>query len=179
MVVRLVAFVLPLGLDTLAISIALGVRGAPLFRAALTFALFEAVTPLIGLALGSLVPQRWGMAATVVGGILLIFVGLHVFRESDELDEEVERLSFSSLRLALLAGMAISLDELAIGFPLRFAQLPVPLVIATIGIQAFVITLAGLTFGKRLGERFASYAGRIAGIAFVLVGIWIAYEAIR
>ena len=81
--------------------------------------------------------------------------------------------------MALLAGLAISLDELAIGFPLRFAHLPVPLVIATIGIQAFVVTLAGITFGKRLGERFASNAGRIAGVAFVFVGLWIAYSAIR
>lgn len=179
MIFRLAAFVLPLGLDTLAVSIALGIRGAPFLRAALTFAIFEAVTPLVGLALGSFVPERWEIAATVVGGVVLLFVGLHVFRESGELDEEVEQLSFSSVRLALLAGVAISLDELAIGFPLHFAHLPIPLVIATIGIQAFIVTLAGMTFGKRLGERFASYTGRVAGIAFVSVGIWIAYSATR
>lgn len=176
---RIAAFVLPLGLDTLAIAIALGMRGAPLLRAAMTFAIFEALMPLVGVAVGAIVPQRWETAATVIGGVLLVLVGVHVIRESAELDEEVERLSFTSTRLAILAGVAVSLDELAIGFPLKFSHLPIAVVLAAIGIQAFAVAIVGITFGRRLGERFASNAGRIAGIAFICVGLWLALEQVR
>jgi len=177
--IRIAAFVFPLGLDTLAIAVALGMRGAPPMRAAVTFAVFEALMPLAGLALGSAIPQQWETAATVAGGIILALVGIHVIRESGELGEEVERLSFLSVRLALLAGLAVSMDELAIGFPLAFSHLPVAVVLAAICAQAFVITLLGIAFGRRLGERFAASAGRIAGAAFVCVGAWIALEALH
>lgn len=176
---RVAAFVLPLGLDTLAIAIALGMRGTPLVRAAVTFAVFEALMPLAGLALGGIVPREWETAATVAGGAVLALVGLHVVRESSELDEEVERLSFVSVRLALLAGLAVSMDELAIGFPLRFSHLPVLVVLLAIGAQAFAVTLLGIAFGRRLGERFAANTGRVAGAAFVGVGAWIALEALH
>lgn len=177
--IRIAAFVLPLGLDTLAIAVALGMRGAPLVRAAVTFAVFEALMPLAGLALGSVVPRQWETDATIAGGIILALLGIHVMRESGELGEEAERLSFASPRLALLAGLAVSMDELAIGFPLAFSHLPVTAVLAAIGAQAFAVTLLGIAFGRRLGERFAASAGRIAGAAFVCVGAWIALEALH
>lgn len=176
---RIAAFVLPLGLDTLAIAVALGMRGAPLLRAALTFAVFEAFMPLVGVAVGAAIPRSWETAATVIGGALLVLVGIHVFRESMELDEEADRLSFASPRLAALAGVAVSLDELAIGFPLKFSHLPIVTVLVTIGIQAFGVATIGITFGRRLGERFAGSAGRIAGVAFIAVGMWITLETVR
>jgi len=45
---RIVAFVLPLGLDTLAIAIALGLQGQSPLRPALLFVVFETTMPLIG-----------------------------------------------------------------------------------------------------------------------------------
>ena len=52
---RIVAFVLPLGLDTLAIAIALGLQGGerPL-RPALLFVVFETTMPLIGIVMAAL-----------------------------------------------------------------------------------------------------------------------------
>jgi putative Mn2+ efflux pump MntP len=51
MILKIVAFVLPLGLDTLAISIALGLRGSTPWRPALTFAVFEGLMPILGIVL--------------------------------------------------------------------------------------------------------------------------------
>jgi len=41
MLARIIAFVIPLGFDTLAVAIALGLRGIGPFRPALVFAAFE------------------------------------------------------------------------------------------------------------------------------------------
>jgi hypothetical protein len=54
-IVKIAAFVVPLGFDTLAVAIALGLRGLGPLRAALAFAFFEAVMPLVGLLLGHFV----------------------------------------------------------------------------------------------------------------------------
>ena len=52
---RIVAFVLPLGLDTLAIAIALGLQGQGPLRPALLFVVFETTMPLIGIVIGRVV----------------------------------------------------------------------------------------------------------------------------
>jgi manganese efflux pump family protein len=56
-VLKLLAFVLPLGLDSLAVAAAIGAVQAPAWRQrlriTLVFVVFEAGMPLIGLALGT------------------------------------------------------------------------------------------------------------------------------
>lgn len=54
------ALVLPLGLDTLAVALALGLRGMEPLRPALWFTLFETVMPLIGIAAGWRIGARRG-----------------------------------------------------------------------------------------------------------------------
>jgi Putative manganese efflux pump len=92
---KLVAFVIPLGFDTLAVATALGLRGMRPLRPALTFAFFEALMPLIGLLLGRLVGERFETPAIVLGGVVLLVVALHMLREALEEEDETERLSFA------------------------------------------------------------------------------------
>ncbi len=60
---RLLAFVLPLGVDSFAVAAALGAAGVTRpterLRASVIFVVFEAGTPLIGLALGSRISERF------------------------------------------------------------------------------------------------------------------------
>jgi putative Mn2+ efflux pump MntP len=173
----ILAFILPLGLDTLAVAIVLGIKNAPLLRVAVTFAIFETVMPVFGLLIGSLVPPRFETVGALVGGLLLFFVGVHVLRESRDVDEEAAGLSFTTLRFALIAGVSISLDELAIGFPLRMAHLPVFWTLLAIGLQAFFMSSVGILFGRKLGERIAMASGAIAGVAFMGLGLYLAIPA--
>lgn len=179
-VLRIVAFVLPLGLDTLALSLALGLRNVGLWRPALVFALFEGIMPLLGIALGRLVGLRFETLAVVVGGLILMAVGVHAIQEALSDSDEAEQVSFSSARSSLLAGIAISTDELAIGFPLGASGLPLAPVLIAIAMQAFVVTALGIMAGNRIGAAIAGrasrYAGVAAGIVFFLVGAWLIGE---
>jgi putative Mn2+ efflux pump MntP len=76
---------------------------------------------------------------------------------------------------ALLLGLSISLDELAIGFTLGLLRLPAALVIVLIAVQAFLVTQFGLRLGRRLGERWREAAERLAGLA--LAGLALALVA--
>jgi manganese efflux pump family protein len=73
-------------------------------------------------------------------------------------------------RGALVVGVSISLDELAIGFTLGLLHLPPAFVIALIRLQAFIVTQLGLRLGSRLSERLREGAERLAGVALTGLG---------
>ena len=180
MALKIVAFVLPLGLDTLALAIALGLRGLSPWRPAVTFATFEAIMPIFGIVLARIVSQRFETAAVVLGGIVLIVIGVHAIREARPAEREAEGVSFSSFRASFVTGLAVSTDELAIGFPLGASGLPITTVLITIGVQTLFVTALGVAIGNRvglaLGRRASRYAGVAAGIAFSAVGLWLIVE---
>ena len=182
MSLKIAAFVFPLGLDTLALAIALGLRGFHPWRPALIFSAFECVMPLFGIGLARLVSRRFETAAVVTGGIMLVGLGIHSIREALRGEKEVEHISFSSFRSFLPAGLAISTDELAIGFPLGASDLPIPVVITTIACQTAILAYLGITVGNRvragLARNASRYAGILAGIVFALVGLWLIVERV-
>lgn len=177
MAARLIALVLPLGLDTFAVAAALGALGVQQrLTVSALFTAFEAGMPLTGLALGAPLGHAIGGAADYVAiGVLLTF-GLYTLLDSQEADEQ--RLAeLASLRgpAVLLLGVSVSLDELAIGFTLGLLHMPVVLVIALIAGQAFLLAQLGLRLGSRLSRRFREGAERLAGLA--LVGLAVALLA--
>lgn len=184
MAVRIAAFVIPLGFDTFAVAVALGLRGLHPLRPALLFALFETVMPLIGIWVGRYIGLRFGTLAVYIGATILIGIGIHTLRETLEGDNETETasLSFESVRGILLAGLGISTDEIAMGFPLGALGLPIVAVLAAIAVQAFLATVAGMLIGSRigtaLGRRTSRIAGIAAGVAFLLLGSYLLVERI-
>ena len=177
MIVKIAAFVVPLGLDTFAVAIALGLRGLGPLRPALAFALFEALMPLIGIVLGRLVGARFETIAVVTGGVVLLGVAASMIKEIGKEDDEAADLSFSSLRGAMLAGFGISMDELAIGFPMGASGLPVVETLAAIAIQTFLVTFVGIWLGKQMGTLFDARVSRAANyaaaVAFALLGCYL------
>ena len=73
-------------------------------------------------------------------------------------------------------GLSISIDELAIGFSLGLAHLPVAQVVAVIAVQAFIAVQVGLALGSRIGERWREGAERLAAIALIGLGIYLAVD---
>lgn len=177
MLLKIAAFVVPLGFDTFAVAVVLGVRDIGPLRPALAFAFFEGVMPLIGLLLGRVAGARFETPAVVLGGIVLIAVAVHLAKEAFENENEAKNLSFTSFKTAALAGLGISMDEMAIGFPMGTSGLPVPTTIGAIALQAFVVTFAGVAAGKRLGAAFGLRTSRLAGLvaagAFALLGVYL------
>jgi manganese efflux pump family protein len=180
-VLRIVAFVAPLTFDTFAIAIALGLRGVNPWRPAVVFAIFEAVMPIFGIVIGRTVGERFAQPSEIAGGIVLIAIGVHAFREAIRGNGEFARVSFNSARTAAIAGLGVSMDEIAAGFPMGVAHLPIAGVLITLGVQAFLMALAGISIGARVGAiagRLAErYAHVIAGVAFGAVGIWLVAQA--
>jgi manganese efflux pump family protein len=150
----------PLGLDTLAVSAALGVRGVDprrRLRTSLVFSAFEAGMPLVGLGLGRALGTAVGSAAAYVAIALLAVAGLAMLRE--------EGAGEGATALAL--GLSVSLDELAIGFALGLLHVSVWLAVVLIAAQAFVLAQVGMRAGSRIGSRLRDGAERLAGVALI------------
>jgi manganese efflux pump family protein len=177
-VLKLLAFVLPLGLDSFAVAAALGASQAisarQRLRISLVFVLFEGGMPLIGLGLGTALARGIGQAAGYLAGAAVIAIGGWMVLAGDNDEEDKASRITTSRGLTLIAlGLSISLDELAIGFTIGLAHLPVTPVIVAIAVQAFIAAQLGLGIGARIGERWRERAGQAAGIALILLGAYL------
>jgi putative Mn2+ efflux pump MntP len=177
-VLRLLAFVLPLGLDSFAVAAAIGASQAITVRQRLRISLvcviFEGGMPLIGLGLGAALARGIGQVADYLAGAAVIAIGAWILLAGDKDDEEKAARIITSRGLALIAlGLSISLDELAIGFTIGLAHLHVSTVIAAIALQAFIAAQLGLAIGAKIGERWRERAEQAAGIALILLGVYL------
>jgi putative Mn2+ efflux pump MntP len=166
---KIFALVVPLGLDTFAVSAALGIAGASArerLRTSVWFALFEGGMPLVGLAAGRPLGDAIGSAADYVAiGVLAVLAAHLLLADDDELSISGDGRRGVAASIAL--GVSVSLDELAIGFTLGLLRLPILPVIILIAVQAFTLTQVGMRLGARVGER----AEHLAGVALGLLAI--------
>jgi len=133
--------------------------------------------PLIGLMLGGVVGVHFETPAVILGGVVLLGVAMHMAKEALEDNYETSELSFTTMRTAAIAGFGISMDELAIGFPMGTSGLPVPETIGAIAVQAFSVTYVGILVGARLGATLGRRTSRLAGLvaagAFGVLGLYL------
>jgi manganese efflux pump family protein len=176
---RLLAFVLPLGVDSFAVAAALGAAGLTSrrqrVRISAIFVVFEAGMPLVGLGIGGGVARFVGHAADYVAAAAVIALGAFMLLSGDEKDEgeKASRLTGSRGLAVIALGVSISMDELAIGFSLGLVGLPVVPVIAAIAIQTLIVSQLGLALGSRVSERFRERAEQAAAVALILLGAYL------
>lgn len=164
----------PLGTDSAALCAGIGARERlPLRRRmaiAGTLTAFEAGMPGVGVLLADVVGDAFGDAARVVGGILLACFGVYLLRSAGEDDDDhVTPVGVGPL---LLAGFAVSIDEVAVGVSLGLSGIDLPVLVGTIAVIVFSATMLGLALGGLL-SRHAGTAVRAAGWLLVLLGLMI------
>ena len=168
---------LPLGLDTFALSAALGVAGlekADRLRVSLLFTVFEAGMPILGILVGQAVGRIVGGWAGYGGIVLLLIAGILLLRPGQDEDAEGRRLKLlaQARGLAIIdLGLSISVDELTVGLSAGLLAIPLALAVIWIAIQAFLVAQVGLRFGHRLGEELRERSEQAAGVALIAVAI--------
>jgi manganese efflux pump family protein len=177
---RILLFVLPLGLDTFAVAAVLGARGLPRrprLRVSLLLSGFEMAMPLVGLLLGRALGHVVGAAADYIAIAVLAALGTWMLLHEDEGEEEKVGAFASGHGFVLIAlGISVSLDELAIGLTIGLLQLSLWLAIVLIGAQAFLLSQLGLRVGARLNEALRERAEQLAGLALIGLALLVALE---
>ena len=174
------------GMSNLAAAISIGVAGVDArtrLRVGLVFGVFETGMPILGVLLGEQVAGPLGHAARWVSASLLIAVGGYALltavrghrRHAD--GGPAGHRPLGSGRL-LLSGLALSLDNLVVGFALGTYGTSIITSAIVIGLVSVVLSLAGLELGARIGRLAGDRGEQLAGVMLISVGIAVAAGAL-
>lgn len=172
-----------MSMDAFAASIGKGASlHKPHFREALRtgliFGVIEAITPLIGWAIGLLASQyvmEWDhwIAFTLlfILGIRMIFEGCKNHRLEDR--PKAHRHGFWVL---VATAIATSLDAMAVGVGLALLQVNILHTAAAIGLATALMATLGMLIGRFIGPLLGKRAEILGGVALIAIGINILYE---
>lgn len=147
-------------------------------RTGAIFGFIEALTPLIGWALGSVAaPYVAAWDHWIAFGMLGV-LGLHMahngLKPGD--DEEAPARTRHSFWLLAATGFATSIDAMAVGVTLAFIDTNIVATAAAIGLATLVMVTIGVMVGRMLGAIAGKRAEVLGGVALVCIGSLILYE---
>jgi putative Mn2+ efflux pump MntP len=174
-----------LGLSNMAAAIGIGIGGvSPRTRLSvgLIFGLFEAGMPILGLLIGHGLASLIGRQANwLAGGLLIatgcysVITGLRADRASGP--RRTQGRSPELLRL-LASGLALSIDNLVVGFALGSYQVGILVGVVVIGVVSVALSLVGLEFGARIGRRAGERGQVLGGVILASVGLAVGFGAV-
>ena len=173
----LILAALAVGLGNFGASIGIGLSGvAPStrIRVSLVFGVFEAGMPLIGLLAGRDVAHTLGDAARYAGGALLVAIGAWQLIQTARLSKKGVRAPPIGTSRLILTALALSMDNLVVGFGLGVEHVSVVAALAVFGAVSVVLSLLGLEFGRRFAAVVEVGSQYLAGAVLVAVGILVA-----
>jgi putative Mn2+ efflux pump MntP len=147
-------------------------------RTGVIFGVIEAITPVVGWALGlgaAGYVKNWDhwIAFTLLGilGARMIFAALQTPEAG-----EVEKPPRHGFWLLAVTGFATSIDAMAVGVGLAFMDVQILPVAAAIGLTTFVAVTIGVMVGRVLGNMAGRWAEAIGGVLLIGIGSAILYE---
>ena len=153
-------------------------RWSEALRTGAIFGVIEAITPLVGWALGYAAAdfvKSWDhwIAFTLLSllGIRMIFAALQTPVEVD-----VEKPVRHGFWLLAITGFATSIDAMAVGVGLAFLDVSILPIAAAIGCATFVMVTLGVMVGRLLGNLAGRWAEAIGGVLLIGIGSMILYE---
>lgn len=174
---------LALSTDAFAAAIGKGIalhqpRWSEALRTGAIFGAIEAITPVIGWALGLAAARyietwdHWVAFALLSGlGLRMVYSGV-----TARTVYQGDRLTRHPFWLLALTGLATSIDAMAVGVGLAFINVDILPVAAAIGCTTFVAVTAGVMLGRALGAVAGKWAEICGGIVLAGIGATILVE---
>ena len=163
-----------IGLDNFAVAVGIGLAGTSnrtRLRVGVVFGIFEAGMPVIGLLLGHRLAHSIGHTARWIGAGLLIATGIYGLISELLERHSPSRASPVGLGRLILTGLALSIDNLVIGFALGTYHVGIILAAVVIGAISVALSLVGLELGARLGEHTAERGELVGSVVLIIVGL--------
>ena len=163
-----------LGTDAMSLCVGIGMAGATRRQVWLltgTIFIFHIVMPVIGYYIGEFVGSYVDRAAAVVGALILMYLGVRMIKEalSGKADEQKVLLA-NTWGLLILSG-SVSMDALSVGFTLGTTGVNIVQAALTMGAAAGLMTYAGLSFGRFVGEKIGDRAQIFGGVILIGIGV--------
>ena len=169
--------------DAFAAAIGRGAQHRPTLpqalRSGLVFGVVEAITPLIGFALGVAAAgfveaiDHW-----IAFGLLGAVGGKMVWEalKRDEADADAGKAGSRGLLALVATAVGTSIDAGAVGVGLALLGANIWLIAACIGATTFAMATLGLLIGKAAGTRLGKIVELVGGVALIALGLKILLE---
>lgn len=166
-----------LAMDALAVAIGVSIslRGATprqIFRLSFHFGLFQGVMPILGWFSGNVAARFMMHISHWVAFGLLAFIGGRAVYNARYADEE-ERITRDPTRgySLIFLSLATSMDAFVVGVSFAMMEMRVWYPAVVIGVITCLLTVAGMVFGGRLGQRFGTVMEVVGGLTLILIGL--------
>ena len=171
-----VLFGVGLAMDAFSVSLAAGMNNTgKKVPVAGTFAAFQTAMPLIGWFCIHTVAEAFMSFQKFIPWIalvLLLFIGGKMIFEGIKGKQEGETPGRMNVRTLLVMGVATSIDALSVGFTIaEYTFLNALIESLIIGAITFLICIAGVEIGRRLGMKLAGKASIFGGIILIGIGL--------
>jgi putative Mn2+ efflux pump MntP len=117
-----------------------------------------------------------GHFAKCIGATLLVLTGAYRIWQGRRAAAREQRsgtvVAVQGMRThqLLVTALALSIDNLAVGFALATYHVQIVLAAVMMGVVSVVMSLVGLELGSRLGERVEKWSEEIGGAVLIGVG---------
>ena len=176
--------VLAFAMSTDAFAAAVG-KGAALhrprlreaLRTGLIFGVIEAITPVIGWALGSVAARYVEAWDHWIAFVMLCILGGMMVRNGLSLaEEDAAPVTRHSFWLLAATGFATSIDAMAVGVSLAFIDNNIWVTALAIGLATMLMVSIGVMVGRFIGAVAGKRAEVLGGVALIGIGATILYE---
>ncbi len=157
-----------LGMDAFSIALGMGMLGLRLihmFRIGLVVGLFHVLMPMGGIVVGKFLSLHFDFIATLLGGIVLFLIGLHMVVSS--FGGKTKSIRPFGWGLVLFA-LSVSLDSFSVGLSLGMLGAKTIITVMMLGAISMVLSWIGLLIGARFQRFIGSYGELLGG--FILIG---------
>lgn len=167
-------------MDACAVSMAKGITTRkPTARhymsVGLWFGGFQALMTVLGYYLGSGFSHYVESYDHWLSFILLGLLGIGMIKEALSKEEKPVNEDYSAKTMFIMA-VATSVDALAVGVSLSFADVNIWTAALVIGIVTFVLSLVGLKVGNVFGNKYKSASEIFGGAILIFIGAKILVE---
>lgn len=165
-----------ISMDAFSVSLTYGTRELRLkhiFKIGLLIGLFHMVLPFIGIVLGKIISMKVGYYTTVISGILLTGIGLHMLFSafSSQTNRQVNLEKFALISLAFV----VSIDSFSIGISLGLSSVKVLVALTLFGFISMMMTWVGLFLGRKIHHYIGIYSEILGGAILVSFGLHILF----
>jgi manganese efflux pump family protein len=143
----------------------------------LVFGVVEGITPVIGWPIGTAAARHVEAWDHWIAFGLLVGLGSHMLWKAWKNEAEAqERTNHGGIISLALAGLATSIDAMAVGAGLALVDAPIWIIALVIGLCTFVMVSIGVMLGHLVGRLVGKWAEAAGGLILISIGTAVLFQ---
>lgn len=166
-----------ISMDAFSVSLSYGLhkpRLKQILKMGLLIGIFHMILPFIGIVLGHVISTKLGYFTSIISGVLLTGIGLHMFFSAfnSHVDKPPSKANLALVSLAFI----VSLDSFSIGLSLGMTGAKIIMTLILFGFVSMLMTWIGLLLGRKMNRYIGVYGEILGSSILVSFGLHILFN---